>query len=86
MHPDGWGPSRLLLRDSLAKAFPEGYRVAIPEMSCGVAISKRLDADEERVVNDLVAKCFQEGTRPLAPDIFEAEEILLPDTARGRKN
>ena len=80
MHPDGWGPWRLLLRDSLAEAFPEGYRVAIPEMSCGVAISKRLDSDEARVVKDLVSKCFQGGNRPLVPDIFEADEILPPNT------
>jgi hypothetical protein len=80
MHPDGWGPSRLLLNSSLAKAFPEGYRVAMPEMSCGVAISKHLDAEEERVVQDLLAKCFQGGTRPLVPDIFEAEEILPANT------
>jgi ribosome modulation factor len=38
MHPDGWGPSRLLLREELEKAFPEGYRAAIPEMSCGLAV------------------------------------------------
>jgi hypothetical protein len=76
MHPDGWGPSRLLLRERLAETFPEGYRVAIPEMSCGLAISKRLDQNEEGAVKDIIAKCFQQGTRPLAPAIFEAEQIL----------
>lgn len=65
MHPDGWGPSRLLLRESLAKAFPEGYRVAIPEMSCGVAISKRLDSDEARVVKRPCLEVFS-GRHPAA--------------------
>jgi hypothetical protein len=76
MHPDGWGSSRLLLREALEEAFPEGYRVAIPEMSCGVAISLRLDHEEEALVKDIVAKCFKRGTRPLALGIFEAQEIL----------
>ena len=30
MHPDGWGPSRLLLHEALKEASPEGYRVAVP--------------------------------------------------------
>jgi hypothetical protein len=79
MHPDGWGPSRLLLRGALEEAFPEGYRIAIPEMSFALAISCRLDQEEEGFVEDMVAKCFQSGTRPLAPRIFEATEILPKD-------
>jgi hypothetical protein len=79
MHPDGWGPSRLLLRDALEKAFPEGYRVAIPEMSCGLAISRWLNPEEEAAAMEIVAKCFQNGTRPLAPGVFEAQEILPKD-------
>jgi hypothetical protein len=83
MHPDGWGPSRLLLCEALEKVFPEGYRVAIPEMSCGLAFSRRLDHEEEAAVMGIVAKCFQGGTRPLAPGIFEAREILPKDTQTG---
>ena len=79
MHPDGWGPSRLLLGELLEQTFPEGYRVAIPEMSCGLAFSKNLNREEEGAVKNIIAECFR-GTRPLAPDIFEASEIL-PDNA-----
>src|SRR5947208_8743814 len=42
MHPDGWGPSRLLLREQMQQLFPEGYRVSVPEMSCGFAMSREL--------------------------------------------
>jgi hypothetical protein len=76
MHPDGWGPSRLLLRDALQQVFPQGYRVSVPEMSCGVAMSRELEEKEEATITGLIAKCFGEGTRPLAPGIFEPDEVL----------
>ena len=76
MHADGWGPSRLLLRDALQQIFPEGYRVSVPDMSCGFAISRELEETEETTIAGIVAKCFGEGTRPLAPGIFEPDEIL----------
>ncbi len=79
MHPDAWGPSRLLLREALEEVFPEGYRVAIPEMTCGFAISRWLDPEEEATITGVVARCFQKGTRPLASGIFEPEEILPKD-------
>ena len=41
-----------------------------------MAMSRRLDREEEAAAKDIVAKCFQGGTRPLAPGIFEAQEIL----------
>jgi hypothetical protein len=76
MHADGWGPSRLLLRDALHQIFPEGYRVSVPEMSCGFAISRELEETEEATIMGVIEKCFGNGTRPLAPGIFEADEIL----------
>ena len=72
------GPSRLLLRDALREIFPEGYRVSIPEMSCAFAMSKQLEEAAETMVTDMIAKCFSGGTRPLAPGIFDPDEIL-PD-------
>jgi len=80
LHTDGWGPSRLLLTDALQQLFPEGYRVAIPEMSCGLAISRNLEGPEQGTVDDIITKCFGDGSRPLAQGIFEPEE-LVPDWA-----
>jgi hypothetical protein len=77
LHPDGWGPSRLLLTEELRGLFPEGYRVAIPEMSCGLALSRNLEDAEAATVRDIVAKCFGEGNRPLVRAIFEPEEIAV---------
>jgi len=80
LHTDGWGPSRLLLTGALKKVFPEGYRVAIPEMSCGLAISRHLEGPEETTIENIVTTCFADGSRPLARGIFEPEE-LAPDWA-----
>jgi hypothetical protein len=76
MHPDGIGPSRLLLRDQLARLFPGGYQVALPEMSCAFAFSVELERNEMATVQQLVADCFQKGTRPLAPGIHAPEDLL----------
>jgi hypothetical protein len=78
MHPDGLGPSRLLLRDRLSKLFPSGYRVALPEMSCALAFSVDVDVSEMTTLQDIVDKCYQDGTRPLASGIY-APDDLLPD-------
>ncbi|MEO8028726.1 MAG: hypothetical protein ABI823_19755, partial [Bryobacteraceae bacterium] len=78
MHTDGWGPSRLLLGEGLQKLFPEGYRVAIPEMSCGFAISNHIDAEQEDTIHRALEQCYKHGTRPLAPGIFDASAIV-PD-------
>ena len=76
MHADGWGPSRLLLHRELQSIFPYGYRVAIPERSCGVAVAENLAPDEQKAIEELVQTCFLNGARPLSPGIFGAHEIL----------
>jgi hypothetical protein len=77
LHTDGWGPSRLLLTEELERLFPEGYRVAVPEMSCGLALSRKLEMSEEATVYDIVAKCYGEGNRPVARGIFDPAEMTV---------
>jgi len=69
MHSDGIGPSRLLFRDKLEALFPEGYLIALPEMSCGLALSATASATERRNFEEMVQRCFTKGTRPLVPGI-----------------
>ena len=76
MHPDGLGPSRLLLRDQLSAFFAEGYRVALPEMSCAFALSSRLDKHELATLEHLIGECYRNGTRPLVPSIYAATDLL----------
>jgi hypothetical protein len=76
MHPDGIGPSRLLLRDKLSAIFPGGYQVALPEMSCAYAFSVTLEKKELATVQNLVDNCYKKGTRPLAPGIYAPDDLL----------
>jgi hypothetical protein len=76
MHPDTIGPSRLLLRDRLAAAFPLEYRVALPEMSCAFAFSVNLADQEKSEIDGLIDRCYRNGTRPLAPGDYAPEELF----------
>jgi hypothetical protein len=70
MHPDGAGPSRLLLREQLETVFPEGYLVALPEMSCGLALSAEASSAERDKIAGIVERCFS-GARPLVRGMHE---------------
>jgi hypothetical protein len=80
MQPDGIGPSRLLLHHQLASLFPRGYRVALPEMSCAFALTESLDNNEMSQLQELIERCHQNGTRPLAAGIYSPED-LSPEVA-----
>jgi len=75
MHPDGVGPSRLLLRESLEREFPDGYLVALPEMSCGLVLSTPAMGPERAEIMGIVASCFRDGTRPLVPGMHDASGL-----------
>ena len=75
MHDDGIGPSRLLLHERLSQLFPKGYRVALPEMSCGIALSRELETGELEKLTTMIDHCYRKGTRPLAPGIFAPADL-----------
>jgi hypothetical protein len=76
MHEDGCGPSRLLFDKYLFQMFPEGYRVAIPEMSVGLAISVNLSETQEKKIESIVSTCFERGTRPVSPLIYGSKDLV----------
>jgi len=76
LHPDGLGPSRLLLADELARLFPNGYRVALPERNRAFAFACDLDAEDADTVDNLIRKNYARSERPLSPEIFEPEDLL----------
>ena len=76
IHPDGLGPSRLLLKERLSPLFPEGYKVALPEMSCGLAFSSDADESELTKLKGIVDQCYRSGARPLAPGIYRPKDLL----------
>jgi hypothetical protein len=80
MHPDGMGPSRLLFREAIFAIFPDGYQVALPEMSCGLAFSTTLDGEERAKIDNVIRDCHRKGTRPLSPLVYSPDD-LLPELA-----
>jgi hypothetical protein len=76
MFEDGLGPSRLLFRGSLSERFPAGYRVAIPEMSCGIAFARDLDGEPLDRIRTMIDHCYRKGTRPLSPIVYDPDGLL----------
>ena len=77
MHEDGLGSSRLLCRAELANVFPEGYWVALPDRSCGIAISRSLRGGELDEVRAMVSDMHRNATVPMLPDLRDPD-MLLP--------
>ncbi|PJZ53542.1 hypothetical protein [Leptospira adleri] len=79
MHDDGLGSSRLLLASQLNQLFPEGYGIALPERSCGMAFSSKLSVAEKDDVRGIVKKCFESSRMsPILPDLLEPDAITIP--------
>jgi len=76
MFDDGLGPSRLLFREGLAQRFPAGYRVAMPEMSCGLAFAKDLQGQDRATVQGVIDHCYRNGTRPFVPGTYAPEDLM----------
>jgi hypothetical protein len=76
MHEDGFGPSRLLFDETLQELFPNGYRIAMPEMSCGIALSVEATDIEIAKIEAVIAHCYEHGTRPLISGLHSP--ISLP--------
>jgi len=76
MYEDGLGSSRLLLRQGLETMFAHGYHVALPERSCGFALSADVSPDEARTVQGIVDRCYRHGTYALLPGSYRAADLL----------
>lgn len=75
LYEDGLGPSRLLIRGTLSKFFPNGCRVAIPERSCGFAFGTDLTPEELSQVEGVINHCYQHGTRPFLPGSYAMDDL-----------
>jgi hypothetical protein len=76
MHADGLGPARLLLTDELARIFPAGYGVALPERNRAFAFTHDLDRVDRDTVENLVERSYSNSEWPLSPRIFGPGELI----------
>ena len=74
-YPDGLAASRLLFDDEIARLFPAGYRVALPESNRAFAFARDLDREDIDTVQSLVRRSYSASARPLSPEIFAPEDL-----------
>src|ERR1035437_490819 len=76
MHEDGLGPSRLLLRDGLHRAFPEGFSFCVPERTCAIVFSKQASPAALDSVRAVVSGFFRNGREPVSDGVFDEKDIV----------
>jgi hypothetical protein len=75
MQPDGLGSSRVLMSDELERLFPDGYVVAIPERSVGMALSESAAPEHRASFMDVVRNCQRDGTTPMLSGLLSAADV-----------
>jgi hypothetical protein len=75
MQPDGLGSSRVLMEEELRKLFPEGYSLAIPERSVGMALSRKASPEHRNSFLDLVQNCHRDGTTPMLSRLLSTTDL-----------
>lgn len=75
----GLGPSRLLVPGLLNGVFPDGYKVAIPEMTCAFAFIDAPTDEERHRIHKLIQGCFDDGSEPVSTEHMSPQ--LLWETA-----
>ena len=75
MHDGGLGASRVLLAAELARKFPQGYRVAVPDRDCGLIAPADLSPELIARVRDTAAELYRRATHPIADGLFTPEEL-----------
>jgi tetratricopeptide (TPR) repeat protein len=81
---DGLGSSHLIRRALLAKQFPKGYRVALPDRNYGLAFSAELGSDDLAVMQKIVCRWHDKGPMRLAPGTYDPDD-LLPERIADRE-
>ena len=76
MQPDGLGSSRVLMANELRNLFPEGYQVAIPERSVGLALSANASSEHQASFLDLVQNCQRDGTVPMVSRLLDPTDVI----------
>ena len=75
MQEDGLGSSRVLLTDNLQALFPEGYSLAIPERSVGMALSNDAASEHKDAFMLAVQNCHRDGTTPMLGRLLSPTDV-----------
>ncbi len=75
MQDDGLGSSRLLCREELEAAFPMGYEVALPDRSCGMALSASATTVQRSEFVRILRQCFEGATTPMLGQILPSAAL-----------
>jgi hypothetical protein len=71
LHDDGLGLSRLLLHADVARLFPDGYRVALPDMQAGMVLAATAPQELAAAFLDTVQHYYAEGGAPLRAGLYD---------------
>jgi hypothetical protein len=79
MHEDGLGSSRLLLVPELHELFPDGFKLAIPDRSCGLVMPPGLNDEEIAEFTSMVGEFHADATTPVLSGVYEPRDFEIAD-------
>ena len=71
LHDDGLGLSRLLLQADVTRLFPDGYRVALPDMQAGMVLATSAPPELAAAFLETVQHYYAEGGVPLRAGLHD---------------
>jgi hypothetical protein len=83
LHDDGLGLSRLLLREETGRLFPDGYRVALPDLQAGMVISTTAAPDLMRAFAETVERYYESGSAPLRAGLYDPAMLRPRESSDG---
>jgi hypothetical protein len=81
MHADGLASSRVLMTRELSELFPQGYLLAIPERSVGMAIASDVAPFQRQSFMEVVRKCQSVGITKMLDRLLEPKDLLPARTS-----
>ena len=64
------------MTDELEKLFPEGYSVAIPERSVGMALSATAAPEHQTSFVEVVRNCHRDGATPMVARLLSRTDLI----------
>ena len=83
MNSDGLGSSRLLRDGELLTLFPDGYLLAIPDRSMGLAFPSSLNDEDRSNILSLISNCYINATIPMMNGIIKPHELFCENIKEG---